>query len=75
MARETVWAAQWESRDEALDWRADYELRYRRLQSVAQPQIVDVALDVALEPEARRAVVRGNILAENRTARAIDTLP
>ncbi|WP_309672519.1 M1 family aminopeptidase, partial [Gemmatimonas sp.] len=74
MARETVWAAQWESRDQTLDWRADYELRYRRLQSVAQPQIVDVALDVALEPEARRAVVRGNILVENRTARAIDTL-
>lgn len=74
MARETVWGAQWESRDEALDWRAEYEQRYRRLQSVAQPQIVDVSLDVDVDPEARRAVVRGALVVENRTPRAIDTL-
>ncbi len=74
MARETVWAASWESRDQALEWRTGYEQRYRRLQSVAQPQIVDVSLQVDLEPEARRAVVRGALVVENRTPKSIDTL-
>lgn len=74
MARETVWAAQWENRDQALDWRADYEQRYRRLQSVPQPQIVDVSVDVDLEPALRRAVVRGALVVENRTPRTIDTI-
>ncbi len=74
MVRETVTVARWESYADDLEWRAGYEQRYRRLQSVAQPQIVDADVDVALEPAHRRATVRGRLVVENHTARAIDTL-
>ena len=74
MAYHTVSVAQWESSDDTLAWRAGYEHRYRRLLAVAQPQIVDVELAVALEPEHRRAVVHGTVVVENQTAVAIDTL-
>ncbi len=74
MTWKTVSVAQWESREDGLHWRADYERTYRRLQHVAQPQIVDVQLDVALTPEVRRATVRGTLTMDNRTTHAIDTL-
>ncbi len=74
MARETIGKAHWQGNDDALAWRADYERTYRRLQQVPQPDVVDVQLDVALEPERRRAVVRGALVLENRTTRAVDTL-
>lgn len=74
MAWKTVSDAQWESREAGLDWRANYERTYRRLQHAAQPQIVDVQLDVALLPELRRSTVRGTLTIENPTRGAIDTL-
>lgn len=74
MVRETVFVARWESSDDSLAWRADYEQRFRRLQSVAQPEIVDVTLDVELDPTHRRATVGGDIVVENRSLRSIDTV-
>jgi ABC-2 type transport system permease protein len=74
MGWKTVSVAQWESRDAGLAWRADYERTYRRLQHAAQPEIIDVQLDVALAPERRRATVRGTVRIDNRTSHAIDTV-
>ena len=50
---------------------AAYEKKYGRYVGLAQPRVVDVAIDLALHPEERRAVTRGRFVLRNFTARAI----
>jgi ABC-type Na+ efflux pump permease subunit len=50
---------------------ADYERKYLRFESLPQPAISGVQLDVALYPAERRAVVRGRYELTNRTAQSI----
>jgi ABC-2 type transport system permease protein len=52
--------------------RAQYEIKYKRYQSVPQPKLVDVKTDVDLYPEQRLATFRGTELLENKTDAAID---
>ncbi|HEX2210372.1 MAG TPA: M1 family aminopeptidase [Longimicrobium sp.] len=50
---------------------AAYEKKYGRYADLPQPKIVDLALDVALYPEERRAVTKGRYRLRNQTAQAI----
>src|SRR5205823_834007 len=54
--------------------RAEYEQRYRRYATLAQPRIADVKLDVDIVPEARTLRVHGRYRLENRGAGAIRDL-
>jgi ABC-2 type transport system permease protein len=54
--------------------RAQYEIKYKRYQSVPQPRLVDVKLDVDLYPERRLATFRGTEWLENKTDAAIDEI-
>lgn len=74
MARLTTGRDRWQSVDAAQQWRVDYERRFRHLATRPQPHIVDVQLDVSLEPQRRRAVVQGTVMLENRSDAAIDSV-
>ncbi|HEX8481554.1 MAG TPA: M1 family aminopeptidase [Allosphingosinicella sp.] len=50
---------------------AEYEKRYMKYDSLAQPSISHVKLDVALHPEERRATVKGAYLLRNLTEEPI----
>jgi ABC-2 type transport system permease protein len=54
--------------------RAQYEIKYKQFQSLPQPRLIDVRVDVDLYPERRLAVFRGRELLENKTDAPIDTL-
>ena len=50
---------------------ADYERQLIGFESVPQPRITDVTLDVALYPEQTRAVIHGSYVIQNRTGRPL----
>jgi aminopeptidase N len=52
--------------DEA--WAADYEKALLRYEHTPQPSVVDVKLNVDLDPHAPRMVARGTYVLENKTA-------
>lgn len=52
-------------------WSADYEKLYLKYETLAQPNVVDVRLDVALYPAETRAVTRGRYLLRNLTNQPI----
>lgn len=52
-------------------WSADYEKRYLRYEKLAQPNVVDVKLNVALYPAETQAVTRGRYLLRNLTDQPI----
>jgi len=54
--------------------RADYEKRYKRIAALPQPRIADVKLTVDIVPDARRLVVKGRYLLENRGTQPIGTV-
>jgi ABC-2 type transport system permease protein len=54
--------------------RAQYEIKYKRYQSVPQPRLVDVKVDVDLYPEQRLATFRGTEWLENKTDAPIDQI-
>ncbi|HEX8152892.1 MAG TPA: M1 family aminopeptidase, partial [Thermoanaerobaculia bacterium] len=53
---------------------ADYEKRYGRYATLAQPLVAATKLRIELHPSARRAEVRGTYRLENRSGRAIETI-
>jgi len=59
---------------QAEQLRAEYERRYARFATLAQPRIVDVDLRLALHPEARALAVQGTYQLENRSAQPIAEL-
>ncbi|WP_448659590.1 ABC transporter permease/M1 family aminopeptidase [Sphingomonas sp. CJ99] len=53
---------------------ADYEKKYLKYESVAQPALTDIKLDVVLYPARRRAVVKGEYRFVNDTGAPISDL-
>src|SRR5690606_36137866 len=69
MAWLTTQRAPWTSVQQDIANRVAYEHRYARLQAAPQPSITHVALNVALEPNAARATVRGTLRLTNSSGR------
>jgi ABC-2 type transport system permease protein len=57
-----------------LQWRADYEKRYRPLANVSQPRIAAVATNVAIYPETRRVQLAGDYTLVNDSSTPIATV-
>jgi aminopeptidase N len=55
-------------------WSADYEKALLHYETLPQPKITDVALNVALYPDTPRAVVRGVYVIQNKTTAPIRML-
>ncbi|HWF76627.1 MAG TPA: M1 family aminopeptidase [Caulobacteraceae bacterium] len=55
-------------------WAADYERQFLRYESLPQPKIAKVKLDVQIWPHQTRVVARGVYLIQNRTAQPISQL-
>jgi ABC-type transport system involved in multi-copper enzyme maturation permease subunit len=62
---ETSVVRHYEPRSRALEWRADYERRYRALAAMPQPRITDVTTAVDIFPSERRARISGEYLVRN----------
>jgi ABC-2 type transport system permease protein len=58
---------EWRSLEDSQRWAADYEKQVLPLQSVVQPRITDVKLDIQLYPDEPRAVTRGSYIVENKS--------
>ncbi len=56
------------------DARAQYEVRYKQFQALAQPRVTGVQVDAELYPERRLAVLRGREWLENKTDSPIDRI-
>jgi hypothetical protein len=54
--------------------RAQYEIKYKRYQTLPQPRVTDVQVDVDLYSERRLAVFRGKGWLENKTDAPIDRI-
>ena len=54
--------------------RAQYEIKYKKYQSMPQPRLTDIQVDVALYPGQRLAIFRGKEWLENKTDQSIDTI-
>jgi hypothetical protein len=63
-----------QSTDTRLQWRADYEKKYRPLANVPQPRIAAVATNVAVYPETRRVQLAGDYTLVNDTNAPITTV-
>ncbi|MGK2857856.1 MAG: M1 family aminopeptidase [Thermoanaerobaculia bacterium] len=61
----------WESRNAQLDWKADYEKRWKRIASLPQPRIAHVEAKIDLRPEDRSYRLRGRYELVNDTNEAI----
>jgi hypothetical protein len=61
-----------ETSSEVLDWRAEYEKRYRTLARLPQPRVVAIKAAVDLYPRERRYRIRGEYTLVNDTAAPID---
>ena len=59
------------SRNEMLDWKADYEKKYRPLSTRPQPRIATIRANVDLHPEDGTFRVRGEYALVNETAQSI----
>jgi ABC-2 type transport system permease protein len=60
--------------EEVEAWRADYERRYRHLETLPQPVAVDLEVAVDLFPQQLRATLTGRYRLENRTDTAIESI-
>lgn len=58
----------------ALQKKADFEKKYKKLARVEQPRIVDLKLTVDLFPAQRKAVSKGLMVLKNISSQKIDTL-
>jgi hypothetical protein len=54
--------------------RAQYEIKYKQYQTLPQPRVTDIQVDVDLYPEQRLAVFRGKGWLENKTDAPIDRI-
>jgi ABC-2 type transport system permease protein len=52
--------------------RAQYEIKYKQYQTLSQPRVTDVQVDIDLYPDQRLAVFRGKGWLENKTDAPID---
>jgi ABC-type transport system involved in multi-copper enzyme maturation permease subunit len=68
----TVELNEWSTGDEDERITAEYEKRYKRYETLPQPRITDVALDVDIYPERRDLRIRGTYRLVNRSGRPID---
>lgn len=64
----------YENQDERDARTARFEKQYLQYETLAQPRITAVTLDVQLYPREARAVTRGSYRVENRSAAPIETL-
>lgn len=71
---QTTIAADFETAEAQLAWRADYERAYARLDGAPEPRPVALAATVDLRPEAQEADVAGTLRVVNRAAVPIDTV-
>ena len=62
------------SSSDIAEWRAEYERRYGRFESVAQPDLAEAKLRVELHPRRRAAEIRGTYRLMNRSGVAIDSI-
>lgn len=53
---------------------ADYERRFGRFESLAQPTLAATKLEVEFHPQRNAATIRGTYVLENRTATAVDAI-
>ena len=68
----TVRLNEWKPDDEEERITVEYEKRYKRFESLPQPRITAVTLDVDIFPEQRDLRIRGVYRLVNRTARPIE---
>lgn len=54
-----------------LDLRADYEKTYKKHQGLPQPRVTSVRYEIALHPERRALVLKGDQVIENKTGKVI----
>jgi ABC-2 type transport system permease protein len=64
----------YQPRGRALEWRADYERRYRPLAAMPQPRITTVTTAVDIFPSERRARIAGEYLVRNDHDRPLQTI-
>lgn len=63
-----------ESSNEVLDWKANYEKKYKRIASIQGPRITVVDTDVDLFPRERRDRIRGRYVLRNDAARPMQVI-
>ncbi|HKR66376.1 MAG TPA: M1 family aminopeptidase [Thermoanaerobaculia bacterium] len=61
-------------RDDTLAFKADYEKKYKRFESLPRPRVKAIDVNVDFDPAARAYRVAARYALENETARPIDTL-
>lgn len=71
---ETNVVRDYQPRSRALEWRADYERRYRPLAALPQPRITNVTTAVDIFPSERRARIAGEYLVRNDHDRPLQTI-
>jgi ABC-2 type transport system permease protein len=54
--------------------RAQYEIKYKQFQTLSQPKLTGVQVEVELHPEQRLAILRGKEWVENRSGAPIDRI-
>jgi ABC-type transport system involved in multi-copper enzyme maturation permease subunit len=67
-------AGRWRSSGDVLDWKGDYEKKYRSLASVPQPRIDAVKTSVDFFPEERRVRIAGTYALVNDTDKPIPAI-
>ncbi len=63
---------EWRSMVDSQKWAAEYEKQVLPLQSVIQPRITDVKLDIQLYPDEPKAVTRGSYIVENKSNQPLE---
>jgi ABC-2 type transport system permease protein len=71
---DTGLADQITTEEEEAYWRAENEKRYKQYESMAQPRIVDITINLDLYPKQQTFNSTGQYLMINRSNQAIDTL-
>jgi hypothetical protein len=65
---------EWMSDRRIADLQASYEKRYKQYESLPQPRVTTVSVEVDLHPESRRVDVRGDLTLRNRSRETIREL-
>lgn len=60
--------------DETLDWKADYEKAYKKIETTSRPRILEVAGEVDLYPAEQRYRVAGRYTLINESARPMPSV-
>ncbi len=63
-----------ESQNDQQRRQADYEKTYKKYLHLPQPRVIDVHYDIALYPQTRELVMKGEQQIKNETGQPIDTL-